>query len=429
MVSLWRKYRSVSLVYRIAIAFVLGSVMGLIFGQSITGIEPLGNLFVRLLKMIIIPIVLFTLIAGMRKLTPSKLGRVGAQTVILYILTTAIAIVIGLVVANIIDPGVGMTLPESAEIQTKEAPSLVDVFLNIAPKNPIQALAEGNVLQTIFIAIIFGLSLAILQENAEGQIKQGVETIFNIVETCAQAMFKIVWGVMEYGVIGVFALMASVFGKTGVEAIVPFGKLIFSLALAVFIHITITYLLVIMGGLVKQSPIPFLRGIKDAMITALSIRSSSGTLPVSMSNAEENLKIDEEVFSFSLPLGATINMDGTAMYQGVAAIFAANLIGQSLTIAQQVTVLLTAVLASVGTAGVPGSGLIMLTMILTQLGLPLSVVGFVAGIDPILDRLRTMNNVTGDLTVTTLVAKWNDGIDFTKGVWSSEEQEQESISA
>ena len=424
MASLWKKYRSVPLIYRIGIAFVLGSLLGLMFGKAITVIEPLGTLFVKLLKMIIIPIVLLTLIAGMRKLTPSKLGKIGLQTVFFYVLTTAIAIVFGLTVANLIEPGVGMTLPGNAQIQTKEAPSLVQVFMNIVPKNPIGALAEGNVLQTIFIAIIFGLSLAILQESAEGKIKKGVETIFNIVEAGAEAMFKIVWGVMEYGVIGVFALMASVFGETGLNAIVPFGKLILSLALAVAIHITITYLLVIITGLVGQSPKKFLLGVQDAMVTALSIRSSSGTLPVTMSNADENLKIDEGIFSFSLPLGATINMDGTAMYQGVAAVFAANLIGQSLTISQQATVVITAVLASVGTAGVPGSGLIMLTMVLTQLGLPLSVVGFVAGIDPILDRLRTMNNVTGDLAVTTLVAKINDGIDFTKGIWTSNEQEE-----
>jgi Na+/H+-dicarboxylate symporter len=429
MANLWKKYRSIPLINRIGAAFVLGSLLGLAVGESVTVIEPLGNLFVRLLSMIIIPIVFFTLIAGMRKLTPSKLGKVGAQTVLLYILTTAIAIVFGLVIANVINPGVGMTLPGDAEIQTKQAPSIVEVFMNIVPENPVSALAEGNVLQTIFIAIISGLGLATLKETAEGKIKQGVETIFNIVDAGAEVMFKIVWGVMEYGVIGVFALMASVFGETGVGAIIPFGKLILSLALAVTVHIGVTYLLIIMTGLVKKSPLAFLKGSKDAMLTALSIRSSSGTLPVTMSNADENLGIDEEVFSFSLPLGATINMDGTAMYQGVAAIFAANLIGQSLTISQQITVLITAVLASVGTAGVPGSGLIMLTMILTQLGLPLSVVGFVAGIDPILDRLRTMNNVTGDLAVTTLVAKWNDAIDFTKGIWVNEDGGEENISA
>jgi Na+/H+-dicarboxylate symporter len=231
-------------------------------------------------------------------------------------------------------------------------------------------------------------------------------------------MFKVVWGVMEYGVVGVFALMATTFAQAGVDAIVPFAKLILAVALAVGTHITVTYLVVIQWGLMRESPLSFLAGAKDAMLTALSIRSSSGTLPVTMSDADEHFGVDEEVYSFSLPLGATINMDGTAMYQGVAAIFAANLVGESLTLAQQFVVLTTALLASIGTAGVPGSGLIMLTLVLTQLGLPLEVVGMVAGVDPILDRLRTMNNVTGDLAVTTLVAHWNDAIDRTQSVWA-----------
>jgi len=415
--TLWQLYKSKPLVLRIGIAFILGSLLGLFLGESVLVLEPLGTLFIKLLKMIIIPIVFLTLVAGMRSLTPSKLGKVGAQTVALYLITTAVAIVIGLFTANLIAPGIGLTLPLEAEIMTKEAPSLAEVFMNIVPSNPIAAFAEGNVLQTIFIAIVFGLALAVLQENAEGNIKSGVESIFNMIEAGAEAMFKIVWGVMEFGVIGVFALMASVFAKTGVDALIPFSKLIFSLLIAVIVHIAVTHLLVIVSGLLKQRPMGFLAGIKDAMLTALSIRSSSGTLPVSMANAENNLRIDEEIYSFTLPLGATINMDGTAMYQGVAAIFAANLIGQSLTIAQQATVVVTAVLASIGTAGVPGSGLIMLTLVLTQLGLPLSVVGFVAGIDPILDRFRTVNNVTGDLAVTALVAKWNDAIDFSSGSW------------
>ncbi|MBM7623058.1 dicarboxylate/amino acid:cation symporter [Sporohalobacter salinus] len=419
--SLWAKYRSIPLVYRIGVAFVLGSILGLIFGDTMTRLQPLGDLFIRLLKMVVIPIVFFTLIMGMKRLTPSKLGKIGGQTVLFYVVTTAIAIVIGLFIANMTSPGVGLTLKTQGEIAAKEAPNIMKVIVDIVPKNVVGAFADGNVLQTIFFAITFGIALAVLQENGSENIQKGAETIFNLVETCAEAMFKIVWGIMEYGVIGIFALMASVFGQTGVNAILPFAKLIGSLTLAVTVHIILTYLLVIIIGFVGQSPLAFLRGVKDAMLTALSIRSSSGTLPVSMSNAEDDLMIDESVFSFTLPLGATINMDGTAMYQGVAAIFAANLIGQTLTIGQQMTVVLTTTLASIGTAGVPGSGLIMLSMVLTQLGLPLEVVGFVAGIDPILDRLRTMNNVTGDLAVTTLVAKLNNAIDFTKGVWVSED--------
>ncbi|QFU82334.1 dicarboxylate/amino acid:cation symporter [Natronorubrum aibiense] len=417
--QLYDRYRSVPIIYRIGIAFVLGSLLGLTVGEPATRLEPLGELFVRLLQMIVIPIIIFTLLMGARRLSPSSLGKIGSQIVVLYLATTAIAIGFGLLVGNLINPGIGLEVAD-ASVETKEAPDMVDVFMNIVPTNPIGAMADGNVLPTIFFVIAFGLALAYLQDEYDvgTPVHDGVQTVFELAETGAEAMFKIVWGVMEYGVIGVFALMATTFGQSGADAIAPFAKLIGALTLAVALHIGFTYLLVIQWGLLRESPLDFLKGAKEAMVTALSIRSSSGTLPVTMNDADENFGVDEEVYSFSLPLGATINMDGTAMYQGVAAIFAANMVGQTLTLGEQLTVVMTALLASIGTAGVPGSGLIMLTMILTQLGLPLEVVGMVAGVDPILDRLRTMNNVTGDLAVTTLVADWNDKIDRASTVWT-----------
>jgi Na+/H+-dicarboxylate symporter len=296
------------------------------------------------------------------------------------------------------------------------------VFLGIVPENPIGAMASGDVLPTIFFAIVFGLALAMLRESADDEaVLRGVETIFDVVEAGAEAMFKTVWGVMEYGVLGVFALMATVFGNAGIDAIVPFALLIFAVALAVTVHIAVVHLGGIVTLLVGQSPRRFLVGGKEALITALSIRSSSGTLPVTMSNADENLGVNESVYSFSLPLSATINMDGTAMYQGVVAIFAANIAGVSLTVGEQLTIVAIAVLASVGAAGVPGTGLIMLTLVLTQPGLPLEIVGFVAGVDPILDRMRTMTNISGELAVTTLAAKWNDAVDFDVGTWVDHE--------
>ncbi|WP_129116772.1 dicarboxylate/amino acid:cation symporter [Halegenticoccus tardaugens] len=415
----WRRYRSVPLVYRIGIAFVLGSALGLVVGGRATALEPIGELFVRLLEMIVVPIVVFTLLLGARRLTPSKLGRIGGQVVGLYLLTTAVAIVIGLGVANLVQPGVGLELAGSAG-ETEQAPSMVDVLLGVVPDNPLGAMAEGNVLPTIFFTVVFGIALAMLSEEFEpgSAVHDGVEAIFDVAEAGSEAMFKIVWGVMEFGVLGVFALMATTFGEAGVDAIVPYAKLALALTLAVSIHIGLVYLVVIQRGLMGESPLSFLSGAKDAMVTALSISSSSGTLPVSMSDADENFGVAEEVYSFSLPLGATINMDGTAMYLGIVAVFAANVVGQSLTIAEQFAVLATALLASVGTAGVPSAGLIMMTIVLTQVGLPLEIVGMIAGIDPLLDRMRTMNNVTGDLAVTTLVAKWNGAIDYAGTVWS-----------
>ncbi|WP_115864942.1 dicarboxylate/amino acid:cation symporter [Halorussus litoreus] len=419
----WQRYRSIPIVYRIGVAFVLGSLFGLVVGEPATQLQPVGDLFVQLLSMLIIPIIVFTLVMGARRLSPSNLGKLGGQVVILYAITSAFAVTIGLAVANLINPGSGLELGD-AEAQTAEAPDIVEVILGIVPSNPIDAMASGDVLPTIFFVVVFGIALALVeQETDSDDIRNGVKAFYDLAEAGAEAMFKVVWGVMEYGVIGVFALMASVFGEAGVDAIVPFALLIATLALAVTAHIVIVHLGGIIALLVGESPRGFLVGGKDALITSLSIRSSSGTLPVTMTDADENLHIEEEVYSFSLPLGATINMDGTALYQGVAAIFAANLVGVQLGLAEQFTVVAVAVLASVGAAGVPGTGLIMLTLVLTQLGLPLEVVGFVAGVDPILDRLRTMTNISGDLAVTTLVAKWNDAVDFTSGTWVGESGE------
>ena len=416
----WSGYRSIPIVYRIGAAFVLGSLLGLVLGEPATALRPLGDIFVRLLSMLIVPIIVFTLLMGARRLTPSKLGRIGGQTVGLFALTSTAAVFIGLGVANLIDPGAGLTLGE-ADVDPADAPDPVEVILGIVPENPFAAMAEGDILPLIFFVIVFAYALAVVQESdVGGNVAEGVESFFNLAEAGAEAMFKIVWGVLEYGVIGVFALMAAVFGEAGTDAIVPFALLILTLAIAVTLHIVVVHLGALIVVIARQSPIAFLTGGRDALVTALSIRSSSGTLPVTMSNADEFLRIDESVYSFSLPLGATVNMDGTALYQGVAAVFAANLVGVQLALGEQLLVVLIAVLASIGSAGVPGTGLIMLTLVLTQLGLPLEVVGFVAGVDPILDRMRTMTNISGDLAVTTVVAKWNGAVDFTTGVWGDE---------
>ena len=223
---------------------------------------------------------------------------------------------------------------------------------------------------------------------------------------------------MEYGVLGIFALMAVAFAEAGIDVFTTFAMLALTLIIGVAIHIAVVYLGVMIMLLTQQSPIAFLGGIKDALVTALSISSSSATLPVSMSNADENLHVNEGIYSFSLPLGATINMDGTSMYLGIVAVFAANVVGASLTLVEQVTVVSIAILAGIGTAGVPSAGLILMTLVLTQVGLPVEVVGFIAGIDPLLDRLRTMTNVTGDLAVATLVGHLNDEVDFSSGSWS-----------
>jgi Na+/H+-dicarboxylate symporter len=418
MRSVWNRYRSVPIVYRITVAFALGTAVGAIGGERAGVLGPLGDLFLRLLEMLIIPLIVFTLLGGMRKLTPSKLGKVGGLTVALYAATTTVAAVIGLAVANLFNPGTAVEFT-GGEAQEAQPPSVSEVVLGIVPENPLAAMVEGNILATIFVVIVFGLALTMVRESTtEDSIADAIDGFFAFVDAGTEALFKIVWGVMEYGVIGVFALMATAIGTEGLGAIVQLGALVAVIAVGITIHMSVTYLGVMTLGILGQSPLAFLRGAKDAMLTAFTIRTSSGTLPVTIADAETNMRIDESVYGFGLPLGATINMDGAAIRQAVTVVFAANMVGVSLGLADQVLVLATVILISIGTAGVPGAGLIMLTVILSAVGLPLEIVGFVAGVDPILGRIATTNNVTGDLAVASVVGKWTGGIDLSGGVWS-----------
>ncbi|UHH24173.1 dicarboxylate/amino acid:cation symporter [Halobacterium noricense] len=418
----WRRYRSVPLIARIFAAFVLGSAAGIAFGERMTVVQPLGDLFLRLLNMLVIPIIVFTLLTGVRQLSPARLGKIGGVTVGLYAVTTTIAGLIGLAVANVLQPGRGVEFT-GGEAQSQAPPSLTEVVLGIVPNNPVAAMAEGNLLATVFFVIVFGIALTYVRAQND-DLADSVDSVFEAFEVGAEAMFVVVRGVLEFGVVGVFALMAAGIGTEGVGVFSSLGELVLAVAIAVVVHIAFTYLFVLMRLVVGVSPLSFLSGAKDAMVTAFATRSSSGTLPVTIRNAEEDLRISERVYSFALPVGATANMDGAAIRQAITVVFAANVVGQPLAPTEQVLVLLVAVLISIGTAGVPGAGLVMLTVVLNQVGLPLEVVGFVAGVDPILGRIATMNNVTGDLAVSTVVGKWNDALDLDGGVWASVVDEQ-----
>ncbi len=413
-------YFKTNLLLRILIGLVLGAVVGLIVGPKIVWVKPFGDLFVRLLKMIVMPVVFFTLVVGAASISPARLGRVGVKIVIYYLLTSALAVAIGLIFGNIFHPGAGLNLAAGkAAGRALKQPSIVTTLLNIVPKNPFGALAKGAVLPTIFFAIIFGIGISYLMISKDERIRKAGETVFHFFEGAAEVMYKVVRWVLEYAPIGVFALLAVVFGKQGAKAFGPLGMVTLTVYIALLVHLFVVY-----GGLLSAYKInffKFLSGAKEAMITAFVTRSSSGTLPVTMRNAEENLGVSRGIFSFTLPLGATINMDGTAIYQGVCALFIAFAVGMHLTFAQQMTVILTAVLASIGTAGVPGAGAIMLLMVLNSVGLPVEAgtpvamaYAMILGIDAILDMGRTSLNVTGDLTGTTIVAKTEKELDLSK---------------
>ncbi|USS40037.1 dicarboxylate/amino acid:cation symporter [Thermococcus aggregans] len=423
--GLLKGYLEYPILRKIFIGLILGAIYGLIVEAighpgAATAIKPLGDLFVRLLKMLVMPIVLASLVVGAASISPARLGRVGVKIVFYYLVTSAFAVSIGLIMANIFKPGLGLELGtgEGKAIEAT-APSLVDTLLNIVPTNPFGALASGAVLPTIFFAIVLGIALSYLMNSEDERIKNSATTLYHAFDGLAEAMYKIVRGVMQYAPIGVFALIAYIMAVYGPKVVGPLAKVTIAVYLGLAIQIVVVYglLLKIFGlDLVK-----FLSKAKDAMIMAFVTRSSSGTLPVTMRVAEENMGVPRSIYSFTLPLGATINMDGTAIYQGVCAMFIAYAIGHPLPLSQQLVIVLTAVLASIGTAGVPGAGAIMLAMVLESVGLPLEpgtpvalAYAMILGIDAILDMGRTMVNVTGDLTGTTIVAKTEGELDLSK---------------
>jgi len=383
---------------KVLIGFVSGAILGAIWGPGIVWIKPIGTIFISLLKMLIIPLIFATLVVGVASIAePKKLGRVAGKTIVFYLITTAFAITIGLLLGNILQPGAGMNLVlEGPAKEAVGAPSLVDTIVNLIPTNPIGAMANGVVLQVIAFALFFGYAMTKAGEKGKA--------VLHFFEGFAETMYKLTGIVMEVAPYGVFALIATTVGTHGMSILIPFAKLIFAVYLGVIIHEVVVY-----SGMTaiiaKMSPMKFFRGFGEASLLAFSTCSSSATLPVSMRCAQENLGVSSTISSFVQPLGATINMDGTALYQGVCALFVAQAYGIHLGFGGQLTVLVTALLASIGTAGVPGAGLVMLTIVLTSVGLPLEGVALIAGVDRILDMARTSCNVTGDAACAVVVAK------------------------
>ncbi|MBA7561636.1 Proton/glutamate-aspartate symporter [subsurface metagenome] len=405
-----RGYFKFPLIYKILIGLILGLIVGVIVGPDIAPIAPLGDFFIRCLKMIVMPVILFSLVVGAASISPARLARMGGKTIGLYLLTTFFAVLIGLAMANLFQPGLGLALAGEEVVKEVVAPSVKDIILGLVTTNPFAALAEGKVLPTIVFAILLGTSLSYLKEVKVERISKASGAVLEVFDGLAEAMYRLVRWVLEVAPFGVFALIAVVVGTQGAAALGPLGIVVAAVYLGLIIH----YLLIYGGalGLARLNPFRFWSGARDASLTAFVTRSSSATLPVSMRVAEENLGIKRGVYSFTLPLGATINMDGTCLYQAVCVMFIANAVGMPLSLGMQALVMLTAVLASIGTAGVPGAGAIMLLMVLGSVGLPVEAgttvavaYGMILGIDAILDMGRTGVNVTGDLAITSIVAK------------------------
>ncbi|MGI6784095.1 MAG: dicarboxylate/amino acid:cation symporter [Aminivibrio sp.] len=389
--------KKIPLIWQIGIGFVLGIAAGVVFGDKVQYVDPIGQVFLALLKMLIVPLVFSSLVVGAASIgDPRDLGRIGVKTLVLYLATTAVAIVIGLVLGNFLQPGVGLALSEgAAAFKAPEAPSIKKVILDLFPSNPIKAAADGVMLQIIIFALFLGVSAVLAGEKGK--------PLISFFDSMAEAMYKLTGIVMKTAPYGVFALIAVTVAQYGISVLAPFAKVILAVYAGCIIHALVVY-----SGLitvfVKKSPFWFFKGVQAPALTAFVTRSSAAALPVSMEAAQKNLGISEKVSSFVLPLGATINMDGTALYQGVCALFVAQAYGLPLTMGAQLNIVLTATLASIGTAGVPGAGLIMLTLVLTAVGLPLEGAALVAGIDAVLDMARTCINVVGDSCVAAVVA-------------------------
>jgi proton glutamate symport protein len=415
--------RKLALHWQILIAMTLGIAYGLVAAQSGATqhvedwIKPFGTLFLNLLKMIAVPLVLFSLVAGVASLNDtSKIGRIGGKTIVLYLATTAIAITIGLVVVNVFRPGSGISpelrdslrsgFAQMAEdkVRAAEDVSIVQQLIGIVPTNPFAALANSEMLQIVFFALMLGVALTRLNS------KRPVAHVVSVFQLLSDGIIEMVHLIMKIAPIGVFAMLASVLTDLG-EDPEQTGQLLGALVgymgtvvLALVLHGVIVYGLLIRT--MARIPVRrFAKAMLPAQLLAFSSSSSAATLPVTIDCVEKGVGVDEEASSFVLPLGATINMDGTGLYQGVAAVFIATVYGMDLSLLQQAEIVLTASLASIGTAAVPGVGIVMLTIVLKQVGVPLEGIALILGVDRPLDMCRTVLNVTGDATVCTVVAR------------------------
>ncbi|MFQ5722143.1 MAG: dicarboxylate/amino acid:cation symporter, partial [Candidatus Aminicenantales bacterium] len=371
-------------------------------------IEPVGTIFLRLITMIVVPLVLVSLMLGTASLGDlRKLGRIGFKTIVYFFLTTMVAISVGLVLANIVKPGLGLNEQVRTELyknyqskaqvglqQMKKKPSAVEVLVNIVPTNPVKSLVEGNMLQVIFLALLFGIILTVIS-------KEKADVLIKILDGLNEAIIQVVHVAMKLAPYGVLALIAAVIGQYGVHILITLLKYSLVVIVGLIIY-TVGMNSLTLSLLGRTNPLRFFQAVKEAMIIAFSTSSSNAALPVSM-ECVEHMGVSREYSSFVIPLGATINMDGTALYQGVAAVFIAQIYGIPLHFMDQITVVLMATLASVGAAGVPAAGIITLAMVLKQIGIPLEGIALILGVDRFLDMCRTTTNIVGDMACSVVI--------------------------
>lgn len=400
---------------QIVIAMLAGIVLGVMLNQLgtlpwiqmllVDGLlQVVGSVFVSALKMMVVPMVFVSLVVGVTALSDLKaLGRIGVKALTLYLATTAIAVTIALTLAGIVGPGQGFDAGvTSASFIGKEAPPLTQVLINMMPTNPVAAMAEGNMLQIIVFALLFGM--AVTMSGARGK------HVLNLFTDLDAVIMHMVEWIMRLAPYGVFALITRTFATQGLDLLLPLAAYFLTLTAALMIQMFGTYplLLRLLGSL---NPVTFLKKMRDPAAFAFSTASSGATIPVTLHTVEHKMGVKNSIAAFTVPMGATINMDGTAMMQGVATVFIANVYGIDLSLTDYLMVVLTATLASIGTAAVPGVGLVTLTMVLGQVGLPVEGIALIIGVDRLLDMMRTVCNVTGDCAVSCIIAKSENALD------------------
>lgn len=414
---------------RIGFAMVGGLIIGLAIhalgqGEWVSYVKPLGDIFIRLLKMVIVPLVFSSIFMSMTNLgTPEALGSMGRKAVAYYFMTTVIAVLFGLILVNIINPGIGADLG-TAGLQALEGDmavavsekkglyeTILGVLINSVPTNPAEALAGANILQIIVFAIFMGIVALYTKEKAK--------PVIALMEGLEEMTLKLTHGIMRFAPIGIFVLMMDVMAKSGTDAIISLSKYILTVVVGLTCHAI--FLLFVASVRLKQSPLYIIKGVSAPLLTAFSTSSSAATLPITMTAVEENLGVRKDTAKFVLPLGATINMDGTALYESVAAIFIAQAYSIHLTIGQQVVIFMTASLAAIGAAAIPGAGLITMSIVLGAVGLPLEGIGLILAVDRLLDMFRTTVNVFGDAVGTIVV----DSFLKTDEIGQKEEVNQE----
>ncbi|GAB4226893.1 MAG: dicarboxylate/amino acid:cation symporter [Chlamydiales bacterium] len=388
---------------KILIAMALGGATGYYMGPEAAVLRPLGTAFLNLINMIIVLLVLASMTVGVASIhDPKKLGRVGSKTLLFYLVTTVISICIGLAFASFFKPGAGLNLTAPISLNTIETPSVTETLLSIIPTNPISSMVSGNVLQVIVFALFLGVSISFAGERGR--------PLLEFLESLADVMYKMTSLIMEFSPIGVYAFMAWVVGSFGIDAITSLFKFLI-IYYAACLADTIFVFCGILWGIARLHPLPFFKGMRDSLMVAFSTCSSSAALPVSMHCIQENLGVSKSISSFVLPLGSTVNMSGSAIFQAMSALFVAQAYGIELDWQTLITIVVTAVLSAVGAAGIPGTGFIMLSAVISSAGLPLEGIAMLAGIDRVREMVSTMLNVMGDAVVAVTIARQEGELD------------------